>query len=126
MILNKKCTTISAAAKYFDPSKNVHHPRIPLVLASILCLFKSNPQRNKLASKLPIQQHHQKILRERACHALRQAENNPKGVEILTFCPFFGIWFSEGFVGVNWNISHSLSIPPRGEKRKAAQRIIEK
>lgn len=30
-----------------------------------------------------------------------------KGVEIVTFCSLFGIWFSEGFVGVNWDISHT-------------------
>ena len=44
-----------------------------------------------------------------------QRKEEKKGVEILTFCSLFGIWFSEGLVGVNWNISHTV-----------LQRIIEK
>ena len=63
MILNKKCTTISAPAKYFDPSKNVHHPPKFLVqlsfcvysnlilLSQISVASSENPQRKGVSAE---------------------------------------------------------------------------
>ncbi len=63
-------------------------------------------------------------------------QGGTKGVEIVTFCwsfcilmlhlyssalSIFGIWFSEGFVGVNWDISHTSPASAKWKYNKERQ-----